>query len=60
MGRLLTAEPGIMRGLSGVLLRYVQWRQKGYVPGITRLALVDVRTAMACRIVRRGSWRFKG
>ena len=51
MARLLTAEPGIMRGLSGVLLRYVQWRQKGYVPGITRLALVDVQIALAMNAI---------
>ena len=47
MARLLTAEPDTARGLARILLRYVQWRQKGYVPGITRLVLVDVRIGLA-------------
>ena len=51
MVRLLTAEPGMTRGLAGALLRYVQWRQKGYVPGITRLALVDVQIALAMNAI---------
>lgn len=51
MTRLLTADPGKARGFAGLLLRYTQWRQKGYVPGIMRLALVDVRTAMPMNMI---------
>ena len=51
MARLLTAEPGTARGLARILLRYLKWRQKGYIPGITRLALVDVRIALAMNTI---------
>jgi hypothetical protein len=58
---VLTVEPGKTGGLAGLLLRYVSWRQRGFVPGITRLALVDVPIALAMNTIynrlqlRRGS-----
>ena len=50
MARLLSAEPDKARGLAGLLFRYLRWRQ-GFLPGITRLALVDVRIALAMNTI---------